>query len=136
MTDYFPFAVESVNDAEQMYRISADFEQPQLAAYKALFDRYGAKQRMLLADIVFAIIDSSNQTDLAEHIDFDEEGYLLDMHVDSEEALQQFAAVVCPVCRQPEQLEHHVRRVADSQPRAGRSLFERLQQYIRRFTNR
>lgn len=132
MTDYFPFAVEFVNDAEQMYRISADFEEPALAAYKALFDRYGAQQRMLLVDITFAIIDGSSKAELAEHVKFDEEGYLLDMYVDSAEALQQFATVVCPVYQQLEQLEQVTRRVAGSQPPRSRQLLRYLPPFLRR----
>ncbi|MCC3158956.1 immunity 51 family protein [Hymenobacter sp. 15J16-1T3B] len=114
----FPFAVEFVDGAqygspEQMYQLRADFDQPHLSAYKALFDQYGATQGLLsLVDVTLLIIEGSNYPDLVDHMDFDEEAYALDMHVDSPEALRQFAAIVCPAYQDLEQLRRYVRNVA------------------------
>lgn len=113
-----------------MYQIRADFEQPHLAPYKALFDQYDVQRRMLLVDITFAIISNNSQAALAEQLSFDEEGYLLNIYANSAEALQHFAAVVCPVYQQREQLEQYIRRVANSQ--APTSLPARLQRFMRR----
>ena len=118
MDKYFPFTITSVNGAlhgspEHMYQIVADFESPELAAYTSLFDRYSpAKGLISLVDIAALIIES-NATELADHMDFDEEGYVLDMYADSEVAVQEFASVVCPVFQDIEALERYVRKIAD-----------------------
>ncbi|QKG52554.1 hypothetical protein [Hymenobacter sp. BRD67] len=85
----------SYGSPEQMYRIAVDFETPALANYKELFDNYGAANGMLSLVEVITLIIEGNAPDLLEHLDFDEEGYLLDMHADSKVVLEKFASVVC-----------------------------------------
>jgi len=51
--------------------------------------------------------------ELLDHVEFDEEGYLLDMYLDSETALQTFIAVICPVFQQLALLEAYMCRIAD-----------------------
>ena len=105
MNNYFPFEVKFVDGARygspgQMYQIVADFTKSELSAYKSLFRKYSirAGYDFSLVEIAVLLIDL-NTDDLLDHMDFDEEGDLLYLHVDSEEALQEFAAVVCPIFR-------------------------------------
>jgi len=117
MANYSPFEVKLVNGAlygspEQMYQILADFSLPNLSLYKVLFDKYGIDEGLLsLVDLV-ALIIRENEPNLLEHLDFDEESYQLDMHVNNEAALQEFESVVCPVFRDLEELKGYVRRIA------------------------
>ena len=96
-----------------MYQIVADFESPELAAYKLLFERYSPAQGLIsLVDIVALIIET-NASEMADHMDFDEEGYTLDMYADSETAAKEFVSVVCPVFRDINELERYVRKTVD-----------------------
>ena len=118
MDKYFPFSITFANGAlhgspEQMYQIVADFDSPDLTAYKALFERYSPAEGLIsLVDIVSLIIEGS-APDLVDHMDFDEEGFQLDMYADSEEAVQEFASAVCPAFQNIEELKRYVRKVAD-----------------------
>lgn len=118
MDKYFPFSITFVNGAlrgspEQMYQILADFESPDLSAYKSLFEKYSPPEGLIsLVDIVTLIIEG-NAPDLSDHLDFDEEGYLLDIYADSEEAVQEFASVVSPAFQDIEELKRYVRKIAD-----------------------
>lgn len=117
MTDSYPFKVKFINGAtfgspEQMYSITADFASQELHEYKSFFDRYGVTDgRLSLVDVTALIIEG-NIPDLLDHMDFDEEGYLLDMHADSEEAVQGFISIVCKAFQDFEKLERYVLRIA------------------------
>lgn len=117
MTTCYPFEIKFINGAafdspEQMYSITAEFASQELKNYKLLFDKYGAAHgRLSLVDVTALIIEG-NLPDLLDHMDFDEEGYLLDMHADSEEAVQAFISIVCKVFQDLEQLERYVLRIA------------------------
>lgn len=117
MDSYFPFQVEFVNGAlygspEQMYRISVDFDTPALISYKTLFDRYKTTNGQFSLVEVASLIIQANALNLLDHLDFDEEGYLLDTHADSAEAVQEFTAAVCPAFRDREQLERYIQKIA------------------------
>ncbi|WP_125916417.1 hypothetical protein [Hymenobacter coccineus] len=118
MDQYFPFSVTFVNGArhgspEQMYQILVDFGSPDLSAYKSLFEKYSPSEGLIsLVDVVTLIIEG-NAPDLLDHMDFDEEGYLLDMYADSEMAVQEFASVVCAAFQDIEELGRYVRKIAD-----------------------
>ncbi|RYU83254.1 hypothetical protein [Hymenobacter persicinus] len=113
--DSFPFEVRFINGAqhgspEQMYQVFADFSPPELATYKALFQKYSsAGDDFSLVEVTFLLIDF-NTDDLVDHMDFDEEGFLLDMHLDSESALQEFIDVACPIFRDMAELESYLSR--------------------------
>ena len=112
MTSCFPFKVNFVNEDEQMYQIVADFNLPDLAAYKALFNMYNSPAGLIsLVDITMLIIED-NAPALLDNMDFDEEGYQLDMHVDSENNLQQLISIVCPTYQDLKELEIYVRKTA------------------------
>ena len=118
MDKYFPFSVTFVNGAlhgspEQMYQIMADFELPELTIYKSLFDKYSPAEGLISLVDVVALIIGGSAPDLADHMDFDEEGYALDMYADSETAVQEFASVVCPAFQDIKALERYVRKTAD-----------------------
>jgi len=96
-----------------LYRILAAFDTPEVSIYKQLSDKYSRVDwRISLADTT-ALIMEERVTDLLDHIEFDEEGYLLDMCLDSDKALHIFITVVCPIFRQLPLLEDYIRRVAD-----------------------
>jgi len=59
------------------------------------------------------LIIKVNAPNLLAHLDFDEEGYLLDMYTDSEEALQEFIASICPVYQNLNRLEGYTKLVAN-----------------------
>ncbi len=112
MEKEFPFTVEFVGNAEQFYRLSADFEEPELLRYKSLFDEYSSLESLIsLVDVAALVIEEAAPA-LLDCMDFDEEGYLLDMHVDSEENLQLFKAKICPVFQNVTVLAGYVKRVA------------------------
>jgi hypothetical protein len=117
MSEYFPFKVIFKNGAlygspEQMYEINADFLSPEFSAYKALVDRYGAlKGELSLVDVTALIIEDAAPS-LLDHMDFDEESYQIDMHADSEAALEHFISIVCPVYQNLEILESFIHRVS------------------------
>lgn len=118
MDQYFPFSITFVNGAlhgspEQMYQILVDFESPSLSAYKSLFKKYSPLEGLIsLVDVITLIMEGS-APDLLDHMDFDEEGYSLDMYADSETAVQEFALVVCSAFQDIEELERYVRKIAD-----------------------
>lgn len=114
--DSFPFSVTFVDGAsysspEQMYRIAADFADPNLSSYKMLFDGCSSEELISLVDVVALIIEE-NSPNLFDHMDFDEEEYMLDMHVDSDWALQGFLALAGPVFRDLDLLTGYVHTVA------------------------
>ncbi|OUJ74922.1 hypothetical protein [Hymenobacter crusticola] len=116
MINCFPFEVHFVNGAargspEQMYQVIADFSSPAFSSYKALFDKYGAAEGLLsLVDLTAFIIEERAPT-LLDHLDFDEEGYQLDMHVDSDAALQVFRSAACPVFQNLDELTKYLIRI-------------------------
>ncbi|WP_022824939.1 hypothetical protein [Hymenobacter norwichensis] len=116
MTNYFPFEVRFINGAlygspEQMYQIVVNFQSSEFTGYEALFNKYGLQEGALsLVDLTALIIESTSP-DLLDNMDFDEEGYQLDMHIDSEVNLQQLLSVICPVYRDLAELERYIRRV-------------------------
>jgi hypothetical protein len=118
MDQYFPFNISFVNGAlhrspEQMYQILADFGSPSLSVYRSLFEKYSPPEGLIsLVDVVTLIMEGS-APDLLDHMDFDEEGYLLDMYADGEKAVQEFALIVCSAFQDIEELERYVRKVAD-----------------------
>lgn len=119
MQNSFPFSVTFNADALsdeapwQLYQVSANFDTPDLAAYKLLSDKYSQVDwRVSLVDTT-ALIMKEKAPGLLDHIEFDEEGYLLDMYLDSEEALQILITIICPVFQQLDLLETYLRRVAN-----------------------
>ncbi|GAB2870862.1 hypothetical protein [Hymenobacter ruber] len=118
MDKYFPFSIMFANgklhgSPEQMYQIVADFDSPDLTAYKALFEKYSPAVGLISIINIVALIIESSSPNLADHMDFDEEGFQVDMYADSEEAVQEFASVVCPTFQDLEELKRYVRKVAD-----------------------
>lgn len=97
MQNYFPFEVNLIGDAEQMYQLYADFEAQNLLPCKFLLDKYSSPEGLISLVDITALIIQEKAPALPDCIDFDEESYLLDMHVDSAEALQLFASTICPV---------------------------------------
>ncbi|MEJ7666914.1 MAG: hypothetical protein WKG07_49120 [Hymenobacter sp.] len=96
-----------------MYRVTADFETQELERGDTYLIKYDiATGRLSLVEVA-SLIAEGGALDLLDHMDFDEEGYELSMHADSEESMQKFATVVCPTFRDIEELERYVRRIAD-----------------------
>lgn len=119
MKNVFPFRVTFNTDALlakepwQLYQVLADFNTPELRAYELLFDKYSRVDwRISLVDTT-ALIMEEQAPELLDHIEFDEEAYLLDMYFDSEAAIQIFITVVCPIFQQLNLLENYLRRIAD-----------------------
>lgn len=113
MLPSFPFAVLPTDDPERPYQLLAKFDEPELASYKALFDKYSlADYRVSLVDVTVLIIEE-RASSLLDHLEFDEEGYWLDMYVEHEPALPLFISTVCPVFQDLALLETYVRQVAD-----------------------
>lgn len=113
MEKYFPFGVKYVGEAEQLYQLFADFDSLHLSSYKLLFDKYGSLNCPVSLVDVTALVLEEVAPELLDCVDFDEERYLLDMHVDSEENLQAFSAKVCPVFQNLVLLESYIKRTAN-----------------------
>ena len=112
----FPFKVHFVNGAlsgspEQMHQILAEFDSPDLLRHKALFDKYGLDEGLLSLVDFTALIIENNSPELLDHLDFNEEGYLLDIYADSEAAVQDFVSNICPAFRDIKELESYVQRI-------------------------
>jgi hypothetical protein len=119
MDNTFPFSVTYNQDALlddspwQLYQVLAAFNTPELVAYKKLSDKYSRTDWRISFVDVTALIMKERSPDLLDHVEFDEEGYLLDMYLDSEVALHTFTTIICPVFRQLPLLENYMRRIAD-----------------------
>jgi hypothetical protein len=101
-------------DCCQLYQVSASFDAPKLFAYQVLLDKYSRTDwRISLVDTT-ALIMEERASELAESVEFDEEGYLLDMYLDSEKALNLFIKKICPVFQDLTLFESYLRRVADT----------------------
>ncbi|MDO7876615.1 hypothetical protein Q5H93_17855 [Hymenobacter sp. ASUV-10] len=112
-TSSFPFEVSTTDDQELPYQLLAKFDEPALAAYRALSDKYSREDyRVSLVDATVLIIED-RAAELLGSLEFDEEGYWLDMYVETEAALQLFISAICPVFQDPALLETYIRRVAD-----------------------
>jgi len=113
MLPSFPFAVLSTEDPEQPYQLLAKFDKPELASYKTLFDKYSlADYRVSLVDATVLIIEE-RASSLLDYLEFDEEGYWLDMYVEHKPALLLFISAICPIFQDLALLETYVRQVAD-----------------------
>ncbi|RZK19216.1 MAG: hypothetical protein EOO56_14615 [Hymenobacter sp.] len=113
MENTFPFEVKFIGDAEQFYQLSADFEEPKLLLYKLLLDKYRSPNGLISLVDNAALVIEETVPDLLDHMDFNEESYLLDMHVDSAESLQTFVAKVYPIFQSLTLLEAYVKRIAN-----------------------
>jgi hypothetical protein len=119
MEDTFPFNVTYNQDALlddfpwQLYHISAAFDIPELDTYKQLSDKYSQVDWRISFIDVTALIMEERAPELLDHVEFDEEGYLLDMYLDSDTALRTFIAVICPIFQQLPLLEEYMQRVAN-----------------------
>ncbi|WP_375416126.1 hypothetical protein [uncultured Hymenobacter sp.] len=102
--------------SEQQYQILAAFDLPELLSYKTLFDRYNSAPPPYfngnLVDIA-ALIVEEYAPQLLDHLEFDEEGYWLDIYSDSNEIATQFVALVCPVYQNLSLLEQYAQKVAN-----------------------
>ena len=113
MLPSFPFVILPTEDFERPFQLIAKFDDNELAFYKALFDKYSLPDhRISLVDVAVLIIEE-HAPELLDTLDFDEEGYWLDMYVESETALQSFIIKICPVFQSVELLKSYVYRVAD-----------------------
>ncbi|MDO7847010.1 hypothetical protein Q5H92_11625 [Hymenobacter sp. M29] len=109
----FPFAVLFTDDSERPYQLIAKFDDPELASYKALFDRYSLSDyRVSLVDTTILIV-KKQASSLLDYLEFDEEGYWLDMSIEHEPVLPLFISAVCPIFQDLILLETYVRQVAD-----------------------
>lgn len=118
MDNTFPFSVTYNQDALlndspwQLYQVLAAFDATELAAYKQLSDKYSRVDWRISFIDTTALIMEERSPDLLDHVEFDEEGYLLDMYLDSDVALHTFTTIICPIFRQLPLLEEYMRRVA------------------------
>ncbi|MET4076149.1 hypothetical protein [Hymenobacter sp. UYCo722] len=113
MPSSFPFTISATDDSEQPFQLIAKFDTPDLAFYKSIFDKHSLSDcRVSLVDVAALVIEE-HAPDLLDHLNFDEEGYWLDMYVDSEAAVQSFISKVCPIFQSIELLKPYVYRVAE-----------------------
>ena len=113
MLPSFPFVVLATDDSEQPFQLIAKFDDPELAAYKALFDKHSLPDyRVSLVDVAALVIEE-HAPELLDSLDFDEEGYWLDMYVESEVALQRFITTICPIFQSIDLLKPYALRIAE-----------------------